>query len=241
MEVYSDNGTNFQGASRELKEEIEAIGRQLGETFTNTFTKWIFDPPLAPHFGGSWERLVRSVKVAMGTLSSSRNPDDETLLTVVAEAEAVVNSRPLTFIPLDNPGQEVLTPNHFLLLSSSGVVQPTRTLTEPAKITRTNWDMTRQLVDQFWRRWIVEYLPTIAKRTKWFGEEKDIEEGDLVVIVNEGRRNGWTRGRVLSAIPGKDGRVRQAVVQTTDGVFKRLVSKLAVLEVQAGSNAELVP
>ncbi|XP_062701238.1 uncharacterized protein LOC134285126 [Aedes albopictus] len=58
VEIYSDNGTNFQGASRELRAEIEATNKEMQETFTNTNTKWIFNPPSAPHFGGSWERLT---------------------------------------------------------------------------------------------------------------------------------------------------------------------------------------
>ncbi|XP_038106444.1 uncharacterized protein LOC119766117 [Culex quinquefasciatus] len=225
VEIHSDNGTNFQGASRELKEEIATIGQGLAATFTNSNTKWIFIPPSAPHFGGSWERLVRSVKVALRSLCSDRNPNDETLLTVVAEAESIVNSRPLT------------SPNHFLLLSSSGVAQPPRVLSEPTKTTRSNWNLARQLVDNFWRRWISEYLPTIANRTKWHSEAKAIKVDDQVLVVNDGERNGWTRGRVLSVIPGRDGRVRQVTVQTTTGVLRRPVSKLAVLDIKGDGTA----
>ncbi|XP_062537299.1 uncharacterized protein LOC134205751 [Armigeres subalbatus] len=100
--------------------------------------------------------------------------------------------------------------------------------------------MARQLMDQFWRRWMNEYLPTLANRTKWFGETKNLEKNDLVLIVNEGQRNGWLRGRVITTIPGRDGRIRQAWVQTTEGVFRRPVSKLAVLQVQGNGNAESV-
>lgn len=75
IEIHSDNGTNFQGASRELREQLSAIEQKLAESFTNTNTKWVFNPPSAPHFGGSWERLVRSVKVALGSLCSDRHAD----------------------------------------------------------------------------------------------------------------------------------------------------------------------
>ncbi|XP_038111766.1 uncharacterized protein LOC119767368 [Culex quinquefasciatus] len=237
VEIHSDNGTNFQGASRELKDEIEVIGKNLAETFTNSNTKWLFIPPSAPHFGGSWERLVKSVKVALRSLCSDRKPDDETLLTVLAEAGSIVNSRPLTKIPLEDASQEALTPNHFLLLSSNGVIQPPSSLTQPPKVTRTNWNLAKQLVDQFWRRWISEYLPIISKRTRWFSETEALKVDDLVLIVNEGQRNGWTRGRVLTVIPGRDGRIRQATVQTAAGILKRPVAKLAVLNVQDSCNA----
>lgn len=76
-EFYTDNGTCFQGASRELKEEMERRNEALALTFTSVETSWKFIPPAAPHMGGVWERLVRSVKVATGAiLDAARKPDD---------------------------------------------------------------------------------------------------------------------------------------------------------------------
>ncbi|XP_058446387.1 uncharacterized protein LOC131427325 [Malaya genurostris] len=232
LEIYSDNGTNFQGASRDLLDEIRNMEQELADTFTDAHTNWIFNPPSAPHFGEVWERLVRSVKVALGSLTTLWIPDDETLLTILAEAESIVNSRPLTYLPLESAVQEALTPNHFLLLSSNGVVRGPKPLKEAEKVYRNNWDHTRQFVDHFWRRWIAEYMPTIAKRTKWHRETKAPVVGDLVVVLNEKQRNGWIRGRIVSLVKGKDSRVRQAVVQTSNGGFMhRPLAKLAVLEV----------
>ncbi|XP_053681683.1 uncharacterized protein LOC128732458 [Sabethes cyaneus] len=51
-EVYTDNGTNFVGASRELEQELRDINRALGSTFTDIDTLWRFNPPSAPHMGG---------------------------------------------------------------------------------------------------------------------------------------------------------------------------------------------
>ncbi|XP_062717285.1 uncharacterized protein LOC134292262 [Aedes albopictus] len=230
-EVYSDNGTNFVGASNELRREIENIGAGLAETFTNTHTKWCFNPPSAPHMGGSWERLVRSIKTALEAMYTTRTPDEETFATLIIEAEAVVNSRPLTFIPVDPGQREALTPNHFLLMSSSGVTQPARALEEASKACRNSWNLCRVMVDSFWRRWIREYLTTIARRTRWFEDVKPVDVGDLVIVLAEGIRNGWTRGRTLEVIRGTDGRVRQAIVQTSTGVIRRPVAKLARLDI----------
>ncbi|XP_062534003.1 uncharacterized protein LOC134203040 [Armigeres subalbatus] len=188
--------------------------------------------------GGSWERLVRSIKTALTSLPQDRKLDDEALLTYLIEAESIVNSRPLTYLPLDAPEQEALTPNHFLLGSSSGVKQPSREVGCPEKVLRKSWDTLQANLDHFWKRWIREYLPTLTRRTKWFGDVKAIEVGDLVVIVEDKRRNGWTRGRILDVVRGRDGRVRQGIVQTSSGVFRRLVTKLAVLDVAGTSKAE---
>lgn len=119
-EIFSDNGTCFVGANKQLQQEIQTINNDLAGTFTNTNTRWCFNPPNAPHMGGVWERLVRSVKQAIGTIiEAPRLPDDETLATILADAESMINSRPLTYVPLESADEESLTPNHFLLGSSS--------------------------------------------------------------------------------------------------------------------------
>lgn len=123
-EIFSDNGTNFHGANNILKQQITERNKTLAAIFTNGYTKWSFNPPGAPHMGGVWERMVRSVKMAIGTfIHATRKPDDETMETVIIEAEGMINSRPLTYIPIESADQESLTPNHFLLGSSTGVKQ----------------------------------------------------------------------------------------------------------------------
>ncbi|XP_058839077.1 uncharacterized protein LOC131694616 [Topomyia yanbarensis] len=230
-EIYSDNGTNFQGAARLLKEQIDL----LAVTFTGIDTKWIFNPPGTPHMGGAWERMVRSIKTAVElAYNNNRRLDDEALETFMVEAEAIVNSRSLTYLPLASEEHEALTPNHFLLGSSSGVRQPAMETTGSSKALRSSWDEIQHQLDVFWRRWTREYLPTLTKRPKWCGEAKPVTEGELVLVVGDGRRNEWTRGRIAQVIKGVDGRIRQAIVQTARGLVRRPVARLVVLEVDDG-------
>ncbi|XP_055527800.1 uncharacterized protein LOC129720362 [Wyeomyia smithii] len=135
-EFYSDNGTNFRGAAKLLREQYE----QLAVTFTGTSTKWIFSPPSAPHMGGAWERMVRSVKAAVEmACNNNRKLNDESLETFMVEAEAIVNSRPLTYLPIAAEEYEALTPNHFLLGNSNGVRQPIAEATPLAETLRSSW------------------------------------------------------------------------------------------------------
>ncbi|XP_065085823.1 uncharacterized protein LOC135707837 [Ochlerotatus camptorhynchus] len=83
IEFFSDNGTNFQGASKQIMQKIEG---DCEEELTDSRTRWNFNPPSAPHMGGIWERLVRSVKAALEVLNDGRRLTDEVLLTVLAEA-----------------------------------------------------------------------------------------------------------------------------------------------------------
>ncbi|XP_053691744.1 uncharacterized protein LOC128740235 [Sabethes cyaneus] len=231
-EICSDNGTNFRGAANELQDQLQLINEQCAESFTNTTTKWYFNPPAAPHMGGVWERLVRSVKVALESfVNAPRVPDEETFETIILEAESMINSRPLTYIPLESEVQEALTPIHFLLGSSNGIRQPPQEPTKALQCLRSNWNLAKYILDGFWQRWIREYLPTIARRTKWFLGGKPLKVGDLVFIVDEGKRNSWVRGQVVELLLGKDGTARQALVKTQNGIIRRPAIKLAVIDI----------
>ena len=75
---------------------------------------WKFNPPGAPHHGGSWERLVRSVKRVLYDILGSRRVTEEVLGTTLCLVEQALNSRPITPVSTDSRELEALTPNHFL-------------------------------------------------------------------------------------------------------------------------------
>ncbi|XP_058819112.1 uncharacterized protein LOC131681975 isoform X2 [Topomyia yanbarensis] len=238
VEICSDNGTNFVGASNELIKQIKNINNGCADTFTDARTKWTFNPPSAPHMGGVWERMVRSVKEALRALDDGRKLNDEILLTVLTEAECFINSRPLTYMPQESAGEEAITPNHFILGSSSAAHDPLRTPVDWAAALRSSYQRSQYLSEAAWNRWLKEYFPTLNKRPKWFEESKPVQVGDLVYVA-EGSRRTWIRGKVQQVIVGSDGRIRQAVVRTSSGrELKRPVVKLAVMEVAAGGFCE---
>ena len=67
----------------------------------------------------AWERLIKSVKDSLHSVLKKHAPKEETLITVLAEFEHSINLQPLTHVPTDLRDQEALTPNHFLISSSS--------------------------------------------------------------------------------------------------------------------------
>ena len=71
--------------------------------------QWQFNPPASPHFGGVWERLVRSSKTALKAIAGKQRVNDEILLTFVADAESLLSSRPLTSVSSDPQDLEALT------------------------------------------------------------------------------------------------------------------------------------
>ncbi|XP_055910724.1 uncharacterized protein LOC129945091 [Eupeodes corollae] len=233
VELWSDNGTNFKGAERELREAFELVDKnKITSAFTSSSMKWRFIPPSSPHMGGAWERLVRSVKDVLYKILPSRNPNDELLRSSLMDVEMIVNSRPLTYIPIDHEEEESLTPNHFLLGSSSGIKPIIEGVSEGVQL-RRNWQTAQQLANSFWKRWLREYLPVITRRCKWFDEVKPIEVDDIVLIVDpDSPRFCWPKGSIIATKVGADGRVRSALVKTVAGIFERPATKIAVLDVR---------
>ncbi|XP_037959088.1 uncharacterized protein LOC119688482 [Teleopsis dalmanni] len=116
--IYCDNATNFTGAQTLLNKFREQFFSQQGfremqEYSNNTGFEFKFIPPRAPHFGGLWEASVKSLKTLLLKNLAQSSLTYEELQTVIIEAEAILNSRPI--IPLsDDPNDcEALTPAHL--------------------------------------------------------------------------------------------------------------------------------
>lgn len=244
LEFYSDNGTNFVGAERELREAVTEVDKdELVKTFTSTTTKWNFNPPASPHMGGAWERLVRSIKTILYKIIPARCPSDELLLSTLIEVENIVNSRPLAYVPVDDETSEALTPNHFLVGSSSGL-KPISVCSDSGILLKQNWLLSQQYANIFWKKWLAEFLPSLTCRSKWYEKSKPLCQGDLVIIVDPSLpRNVWLRGKVLQTRLASDGQVRSAKVLTQRGIMDRPVTKLAILDVapQRESGSGKVP
>ena len=95
-QLRSDNGSNFVGAERELREVLEGwnqnrIDRHLRQSGVDS----IFHPPYASHMSGVWERLICSIKRSLKAILGRGLVKEEVLRTVLAEAQGIANSRPL--------------------------------------------------------------------------------------------------------------------------------------------------
>ncbi|XP_037024141.1 uncharacterized protein LOC119066028 [Bradysia coprophila] len=231
-EVFSDNGLSFHSSEKELSDEFAKVDqREIEEKFTNSEMVWKFNPPATPHMGGVWERLIRTVKTCLKETLRTRTPNDEMLKNLIVEAEFIVNSRPLTYVSLETADDEALTPNHILLGSSNGI-KPLSNINE-RDLARNTYKAVQVLANNFWHRFVLEYLPTLTRRTKWFKPAEPIKVGDVVVVVDEkSQRNSWPKGIVEELLPGKKGIIRQVMIRTDRGIRKRSVSKLAVLDVK---------
>ena len=110
--MYSDNGSNFRGAEKELGDLFSKTDfDEVSKTLTNYNINWKFIPPLSPWMGGVWESIVKLTKTAMRIVTHDRPMYEESLSTFITETESVVNSRSLTSVTDDPNDDNVLTPS----------------------------------------------------------------------------------------------------------------------------------
>ena len=229
--IYSDCGSNFQGATNELDEFISCLDKyKITRSAADLNIMWEFNPPASPHMGGAWERLIRSVKEVMHGIMQDRILTDPQLSTLFTEVENIVNSRPLTHISDDINDLRALTPNHVLLglHRNWGYVADTSTNDVNS---RKKWRQVQAARQCFWSQWKKQYLPTLTKRSKWKTNTHNVKVGELVILDDDSsKRRHWPLARVTKATPSKDGVVRVVEVRTKEGTYTRPVTKLLRLE-----------
>jgi hypothetical protein len=220
QEVFSDNGTNFIAGSKIIAKKAES-----------SCIRWHFNPPTASHFGGVWERLIRTVrKVFSAVVPGNARLSDETLRTVFCEVESIVNSRPITHVSDDPNDPAALSPNQLIMLNRLPSVPPGSY--GEADVFRRRWRCVQHISNEFWRRWLREYLPLLHSRQKWLHPKPSLSAGDIV-LVDSGPtpRYVWPLARVMEVKKSEDGLVRSVKLLLKNGTeILRPVAKCVRLE-----------
>ncbi|XP_037604330.1 uncharacterized protein LOC119475569 [Sebastes umbrosus] len=228
MDLHSDRGTNFRRAERELQEAFHAMEPELQQKLGDYQLTFKFNPPNSPHFGGIWEREIRSVKNALRVAVGHQPVSEDVLNTVLIEVEGILNSKPLGYISSDVANLDPVTPN-MLIMGRRDSTLPQVTYA-PESMGRRRWRQSQILADQFWSQFIRDYLPTLQPRNKWLTATDNLEE-DTVVLVMDPQlpRAQWLIGKVKKAHLSPDGRVRSADILIQDRTYTRPVARLIPL------------
>jgi len=228
-DLYSDCGTNFVGADKELRSLLMQSQMTIENFHAERGTSWHFNFPAAPHHGGLWEAAVKSTKYHLRRVIGTTTLTFEEFTTILTQIEGQLNSRPLCPMSSDPLDYTALTPGHFLIGHPiNAVPEPDLTSIKMNRLSR--WQLTQQICQHFWRRWTSEYLTSLQQRHKWKAASRNFVVGDLVLVKDENLPPAkWKLGRVSVAHPGADGLVRVVTIKTADGEFKRPVVKLCLL------------
>ncbi|XP_064639582.1 uncharacterized protein LOC135494836 [Lineus longissimus] len=235
--LRSDQGTNFVGAKSELAAALaemdeDGVRRRLLLDGCD-WIKFEMNVPHSSHMGGVWERMIRSARNALSALLVTHGDrlDDEMLRTLMVEAEAIVNSRPLTCVDTNSPDTpEPLSPSQLLTIETRVIMPLPGNFQRNDIYCRRQWRRVQYLANEFWSRWRKEFLPTLQERRKWTKSWPSLAIGVIVLVIDDGvARCNWPMGRVLETFPGKDGLVRKARIQAGQSVLDRPVHKLILL------------
>lgn len=227
--IYSDNGTNFVAADKELKKYVQALdGDRVSNDLSRRGIQWHFNPPYSSHRGGEWERLIREVRRILNAICREQRFTDELLITILTEVERILNNRPLVPSVSEDHSELALTPNDLLLArGNSGMFQD---LQLPDHFVR-GWKQANHAVGSFWKRWSSDYVTSLQSRQKWITRGRNFKEGDIVIVVSSGlSRDQWPLGIVVGSEIGLDGLVRTVEVKTKSGILRRDVRHVCLLE-----------
>ncbi|KAL0148050.1 hypothetical protein M9458_056665, partial [Cirrhinus mrigala] len=126
-QLHSDRGTNFVGASRELKmDESSVSSEDVQKYLKEQHCTWKFNPPHASHMGAHWEGMIgitRRILDCMLLNEKSSHLTRKVLTTFMVEVTAVMNSRPLIPVSFDPEFPYILTPA-TLLTPKTGATPP---------------------------------------------------------------------------------------------------------------------
>lgn len=230
--MYSDNGTNFVRANKELRAAVNSWKDKNVQDYVGwNGTKWTFITPSASHQGGLWEAAVKQMKVHLKRVIGPEKYTYEAMSTLLAEVEACMNSRPICAMADDPDDLTALTPAHFLIGEPLKLPLPLRH-EHPPKMAVGLYKQLQARINSFWEKWSTDYLSSLINRPKWKTEQENIRVGQLVLIKSEIiAPTYWAMGRIIAVKKSDDGCVRSARIKVFNGEIERPIQKLIVLPV----------
>ena len=164
------------------------------------------------------------------------------LETTIHEVEAVVNSRPLTFVSDEVDGNDPLTPAHFLLGHSGGFCSPG---IPPSPVISSQdltdrYELRKSLLDRFWSVWTSDYIRNLPP-FKGSNGSSNLKIGSLVMVQDDQcPLLKWPLGVVTQLFPSKDGVIRTVEIKTATSTLIRSVPRVHDLELVTGSSSDLI-
>ena len=238
--LYCGNGSNFRGVAVELKRGLERLNKKriVGE-LAQSGVEFRFNPPLASHQGGIYEAMIRLIRKTMTALMDDRKLrtlSDEGLATLLREIQMILNRRPLTKASTDPDDSRALCPQDILTGAADDAFPPDIFVSSDGL--RASYRLSQLYAEEFWRRFVIDYVPTLNKRQKWLAPQRNLGIGDLVLLHGEpGVRYKFAKAVVTEVHPDKFGQVRRVTVRDSDGNFyNREVAKICLLEADTNEN-----
>jgi len=108
--------------------------------------------PHASHMGGVWERMIRSARNALSAVLINHGVrlDDELLRTLIVEAEAIFNKRPLTLVDTRSTDSHIpLSPNNIFTSKVNIIMPPPGQFVREHLYCHCRWRRVQYLANHF--------------------------------------------------------------------------------------------
>ena len=188
VHVFSDQGKAFIGAENPIRQWISGWNKTIIADFMaahhTSFTfEWKYNISQASHMNGVAESLIKSCRKVFDAASNYRTRayTRNEWETIVAEANYLLNSRPLFPKSVDDLDEEPFTGN-ILLYPHGQPSIPQPQMIEPLD-PRISYKSVQSFVKQFWEAWIRHMPPHLLFRNKWFRPRKNLKTGDYVITL----------------------------------------------------------
>jgi len=180
IRYFLDNRTNFTGAANILN-KLE--WKKIAKYSSASQIEWYFNPPAAPWRGGWWERIIGILKTLLRKILGKANLSYESLNTILCDAEAIVNARPLTYMSEDPNDLRPLSPSMFLQkIREYGV--PDCDMLYRAKLDK-KFRHRQKVIEDLRKRFRNEYLGQMLLKNEKKKETRRIKIGDIVLIGDD--------------------------------------------------------
>ena len=254
LSVLVDNGSQFRPVQRAIDQLTEASGEGADSPWR---IKWHYTTEYAHWQGGVFERLVGITKQALKKAIGRKRLTFMEMTTLLAETEAIVNTRPLTWVETDPTGSptQSLTPAHFLstglnlqLVPASydnDVTQSTDSDWLPSPLATSDklvkqWQTEQDRLDKVWETWNSLYLSSLREQLPLFHNQRQRrvwtrpDVGEVVLVRDEqSPRCQWKMGVVEEEVKSEDGETRAVMLRMPDNKhLKRSVGHLYPLELK---------
>ncbi|GFX25867.1 integrase catalytic domain-containing protein [Trichonephila clavipes] len=176
------NATNFKGARNILNEWNEICkSTEFNYSARKRESNGTSFHPLLPISVDCGEANIKSMKRILLRVAKSAIMNFEELTTLMAQIEAVLNSRPLSPLSSDPNDFNPLTPGHFLTNCAISSFPEPYTASD-SLFYHSRWKLVQSLRDKFWNRWSTEYLTYLQTRAKWSEQNPNLMENQLVLL-----------------------------------------------------------
>jgi hypothetical protein len=180
---------------------------------------------------GQVERRIRSVQDSLSDAGQTKRLHATGLQTMMKLVENQMNNLPLGFSygrDQDNtPLLKMLTPNMLRVGRNNE-----RALDGPMRMPTGGGELLKEVqkaYDSWFKVWNVSYLPKLLYQPKWWKQDRDLVEGNIVLFQKResALESPWQLGTVDQVVRGRDGLARRIVVrfQNSSEDFHRVTDR----------------